>query len=470
MASEQSYIDFKRHLENEKNSRIIFSGPFGIGKTTFLREYFDQEQSYITIKLNPINYSVSSNEDIFQLIKHDILFNILSSKIPLEEIKFTRLETLAMYFPQKMDELFSSILSFAPKTGNMLVDNIEPIYSILKKCTKAFEKPKVKSQKKELIQFLQSFTSKEGNIYEEDIVTLLIQDLILEVSSNERKVVLMIDDLDRLDPEHIFRILNIFSSHYHSFDNKHKFNFDKVILVCDIQNIKSIFKHRYGQEVDFMGYMDKFFSTEIYHFYNITALKNWLTDKTNLVSNNSPILTKSDAIFIFDLINYFVIHGKINFRNILKLEYKDLMKRFDEVYEKAMKKEVFNLHISKIGYILKILFGDHYNLLDRIEDVKDYYERQDKKDIFDNSHKFGEYYRMYIFPAITYKEHSFEARGLNYSPGNGGLVTITIKEEKSINKLDYLVANTDKPYSHGHVFFWRDLHHAIRILDEFNAL
>jgi replication-associated recombination protein RarA len=85
MELEQNFIDFKKHLENKKNERIIFSGPFGIGKTTFLTKYFGQEQDYAVIKLSLVNYSVSSNEDIFQIIKHDILFNMLGLNIQFEK-------------------------------------------------------------------------------------------------------------------------------------------------------------------------------------------------------------------------------------------------------------------------------------------------------------------------------------------------------------------------------------------------
>ena len=88
-----------------------------------------------------------------------------------------------------------------------------------------------------------------------------------------KKVILVIDDLDRIDPEHIFRILNILSVH-NDFENQqeHKFGFDKTILVCDIANIRNIYRAKYGINVDFNGYIDKFYSKEIYYFHNEEAI------------------------------------------------------------------------------------------------------------------------------------------------------------------------------------------------------
>lgn len=70
-----SIVDrFDKHISNEQNERIIVSGAFGIGKTTFIRSYFETRQDeYVTIRVSPINYSVSSNDSIFELIKADII-------------------------------------------------------------------------------------------------------------------------------------------------------------------------------------------------------------------------------------------------------------------------------------------------------------------------------------------------------------------------------------------------------------
>ncbi|WP_164112006.1 MULTISPECIES: hypothetical protein [Sphingobacterium] len=69
---------FKEHLADIDNHRILFSGLSEQCKTTFLDKVFkDEVEQYHTIKLYPVNYSVSSNEDVFQLIKFDILTQLI---------------------------------------------------------------------------------------------------------------------------------------------------------------------------------------------------------------------------------------------------------------------------------------------------------------------------------------------------------------------------------------------------------
>jgi hypothetical protein len=128
---------------------------------------------------------------------------------------------------------------------------------------------------------------KEGTIYENDIVTKSISTSIeklkreninteeVDENAKEKEVILIIDDLDRLDPEHVFRLFNVFASHFDNYEKdgkKNKFGFDKVLFVCDIKNIRNIFHHKYGSDVDFNGYIDKFYSSEIYHFDNRKAI------------------------------------------------------------------------------------------------------------------------------------------------------------------------------------------------------
>ena len=70
--------DFEAFLNIEENSRIFFSGKFGIGKTYFLNEFFDSKSNkYEVFHLYPVNYQISSNEDILDLIKYDILVELL---------------------------------------------------------------------------------------------------------------------------------------------------------------------------------------------------------------------------------------------------------------------------------------------------------------------------------------------------------------------------------------------------------
>jgi len=109
----------------------------------------------------------------------------------------------------------------------------------------------------------------EKNVLETDPISELLKQKI-EEQKNKKQSVLILDDLERIDPEHIFRIINIFLAHFdsHNKELSNKFSFDKVILVADVQNLKSIFHYKYGKQTDFNGYFDKFFSVEVFQFKN----------------------------------------------------------------------------------------------------------------------------------------------------------------------------------------------------------
>jgi len=40
---------FKQHIDDELNERILFSAPFGAGKSTFLKNFFDETNDYIVL-------------------------------------------------------------------------------------------------------------------------------------------------------------------------------------------------------------------------------------------------------------------------------------------------------------------------------------------------------------------------------------------------------------------------------------
>lgn len=115
-------------------------------------------------------------------------------------------------------------------------------------------------------------------LYEEDLVTTIIKTSVSEYkkANPKRRIVLLVEDLDRLDPRHLFRILNVFSAHidfsYKYFSRPdssivgNKFGFDNVVFVADFSNIRKIFRHFYGEQTDFDGYIGKFLSSVPYQY------------------------------------------------------------------------------------------------------------------------------------------------------------------------------------------------------------
>ncbi|WP_119792204.1 P-loop NTPase fold protein [Flavobacterium anhuiense] len=271
--------DFKNHLKIENNKRILFSGPFGTGKSTFLNEFSnDENDDFFYLKIFPVNYSISQNEDVFELIKFDLLFQLMGNyynEIELKKEDFSLLLKSQMFIMERLNSvpILYAILGFSEKIGAPIVDFIKALGSTVGDFKKFNEEIK-EDEKDDIEIFIKSIENKKGNKHEMDAISELIFNLIERIRNvNLKSSVLIIDDLDRLDPDHVFRIFNIFSAHYEEINDKNKFGFDKVVFVCDIENIRKIFHHKYGSDVDFSGYIDKFYSISPFEFDNRADLK-----------------------------------------------------------------------------------------------------------------------------------------------------------------------------------------------------
>lgn len=288
--------DFKEHLDLDLNQRILFTAPFGAGKSTFINEFQEEHnKEYRFIRLYPVNYAVSANEDVFELIKFDILYELMAhyqAEINLEKEDFDFWLRMSMFMQNKTDlmPLFLHIISLHETIGKPIakfIEVIKPLVNDFKTYTKEINI----NESDDIFSFLETFKNKKGNQYEMDATSQFIYDLVDRLKGNElpnqdeineedkkreNQTVLVIDDLDRLDPDHIFRLFNIFSAHTHAINGENKFGFDKVVFVCDIENIQRIYVHKYGKGVDFSGYMDKFYSLKPFEFDHKEHLTNKL--------------------------------------------------------------------------------------------------------------------------------------------------------------------------------------------------
>ena len=256
----QSIQDFKQVFENE--SRIIFSARFGDGKSYFLNEfmksYDEKKNDYYFITLHPVNYVVEENRDVIEYIKRDILFQL---------IKDNRIYD----FKEGYDKIFDavcnkeSLLKLADFVASLIpVEGIKDVYEGLK-CLASTIHKKYKGQDVLHVvdDYLNGFYGKTGSISECDAFTCLIQKSLEQMKA---KSVLIIEDLDRIDPAHLFRIMNVLSSqvdnpYYSEVPNGNKFGFDKIILVMDYEIARHLFHHFYGKEANYEGYMNKFMNT-----------------------------------------------------------------------------------------------------------------------------------------------------------------------------------------------------------------
>lgn len=282
--------NFEEHLSIDENNRILFSGPFGTGKSTFLNEFTEEfGEKYLTVKIFPVNYSVASTDDVFELIKFDLLLQLIgnhSHEITLEENDFTLLLKGQIFIMERMKfmPLLYAILGMSEKIG-------QPIEGFLRAMEKTVDDYKAFSdelkidEEEDIHTYLKSIENKKGSIREMDAISELIFSIlqrIKESRNGEVKSLLVIDDLDRLDPDHIFRLFNIFSAHHDEKTEANKFGFDKVVFVCDIENIRKIFHHRYGEGVDFAGYIDKFYSLSPFDFDN----RGFVKEKVGILLRN----------------------------------------------------------------------------------------------------------------------------------------------------------------------------------------
>ncbi len=281
--------NFKKHLDIDDNLRIFFSAKFGSGKTYFLHEFFDFYSSdYEVIKLFPINYTTANNKDIFELIKFDILFHLIrfhESKIDQSSIStFLKIQWFLHGKLKSMDinftlEFLEPLLDIEAVKSNLpswttTLTTLQKIFKIAKKGYDEFL-TKVSNDDLDLSDCFLEQIMKEFHEYEHDPITQIIKNTLNKIydNGNGKKIVLLIDDLDRLDPDHLFRLLNIFGNHLSLssgnkvlYLNENKFGFHKIILVGDIRNVHSIYEHRYGSKADFEGYFSKYYSKDIYKF------------------------------------------------------------------------------------------------------------------------------------------------------------------------------------------------------------
>lgn len=310
---------FTRHIERELNSRILVSGKYGTGKSYFLRSLFENLDSYNTFLLSPVNYVVGANEDIFEWIKIDIgkqlLVRYFYDLFPKTDIPKNLLIQNYVYsnankiFNKLIEEIMTHAVALRKiPLAKAFVAQVED-YQEYEKTAKA----ELESHASILDNYIRTSINTKGSIFEDDLITQIIR-VSLEIvkSKSERKNILILDDLDRLDPEHIFRILNILSAHNDHFDNN-KFGFDKVILVCDLDNIHDLYRHKYGS-ADFEGYIEKFYTYEPFNFSINDAIVSYCEKELELIDISPPSRTLCSL-----LLTLFFNHKKLRIRNLKKI-------------------------------------------------------------------------------------------------------------------------------------------------------
>ena len=391
---EEAADRFQNHLDEKNNFRIIFSGKYGIGKSYFLNNFFDtRQEQYNKFLISPVNYAVSSNEDIFELIKVDLIMQLFERGMIKKESKVKisksdKIQWFASNQPLHFFKFFSTAIKKISYSGIEIETDFLKAFIELKesydKYTKKLEK-EMNTDQENFESFLNSFSETTGNIYESNFITQLINEKLGQARESKKENILIIDDLDRIDPDHIFRIFNILSAHNNFFGEKNKFSFDKIILVCDIENIRRIFEHRYGKEVDFEGYTDKFYSTKIFKYSNTDAVGVFIHSLQLELTESDQLLLKyllvtflnNDLLTMRQLIKYrhssplennILVSINFNTANHINNNVSQIMSFISEGVSLQLKTN--HLSFLKLINICSTLFGEYENFIQALERLK----------------------------------------------------------------------------------------------------
>lgn len=270
--------DFKEHLKC--HPRTILSARYGDGKSYFLDAFMNDmivSNEFQFIKLYPVNYQVLENRDIFEVIKYDILMQMglkdmidLTYSVSSRDAFFHCMKNHGLDLVESLFDIAGSIegVSLVKAIGKIGKSTVGFVKEI-KDAAKEYRGYKAGDQ-----AILDKYMDTDDGIaiYEEDLITKIIKGNLEKWKQKEenrnKKVVLLLEDMDRIDPAHLFRVMNVFSAHMdYSYKCRvkpddsligNKFGFDNVVMVVHYENLRSIFAHFYGPNTCFEGYIHKF--------------------------------------------------------------------------------------------------------------------------------------------------------------------------------------------------------------------
>lgn len=291
LKSDDNYIpvdDAMQRFENHllSHDRVVLSAKFGDGKTFFLNKFkekckMDTESPFVFITLYPVNYQVLGNKDIFELIKHDVLLQILQAGIIDVYYEITDKMAFEFYIQGHFSTVGESFFEMLKLCGadDMVTKGFLAAFKSVNWLKSLKDKVGEYKRKIDQTAFLDNYLSifDENSVYENDIITKIIRDNIKAYQEkNGKRVVLVIEDMDRLDPAHLFRIMNVFSAHMdygyrcmQPINNTlvgNKFGVSNVVFVMHEKNTEALFHHFYGECADYDGYMSKFYNKDIFRF------------------------------------------------------------------------------------------------------------------------------------------------------------------------------------------------------------
>lgn len=413
--------EFLGHLD--ANPRTILSSKFGDGKSYFLDALVKNDcarKEYEFLTLYPVNYQVVENRDIFELIKADLLFQLFIHGMFSNRVTVKKDVALSFFIRENHLSLASKLIPYIAEVA--LAPEEARAVILAMKGARLFKDLKEKfvhfCEEYDDDTYLEKFMEQVDNtfLYESDIVSYLIRKAISDYKGRtNKKVVLVIEDLDRLDPAHLFRILNVFSAHmdmsyrYGVKPDKslvgNKFELDNVVMVIDYSNMRRIFHHFYGEDTDFSGYISKFTSSAPF-FYSLTETRQQyikqeivrITDAPeNLVDLLIPMdefeeKTIRDVVHAFDISKQFKKRpvysyqgGKVSLDDTLlklmaimqrlRMPEADIQRACLLIYQKS--REDFFTYVSPYAFLMKQSDPTGLNAKLFLSDERGHYHQSD---------------------------------------------------------------------------------------------
>lgn len=335
---ENDYLSQRTYLNNilsflnkiDNNIRINLDALWGSGKTTFVKQidYINNNFDKLNFSSNQPSNKVKSEFEAFNSKYRVLYFNAWENDhfYPLESIIYFLLNNIDNI--EKTTEIpWDNIMNILISTGSIFINKASDynhILKLIKNMVKGYKKIKEKpDNNQELLSNILTFNDQKNTIHE-----------LISKISNEKRICLIIDELDRCKPTYAVELLEII---------KHLFDMENItiLFVTNKKELGATIKQYYGSEFDGYKYLNKFFDFEIqlqqinkedYISYKITTIDQLPThfDTSLLVDNlkfssNYFEMSYRDIDRIIQLLIY-QYNGIIEIRKNLVFSYQSINK------------------------------------------------------------------------------------------------------------------------------------------------
>lgn len=308
----ESIIALAQKVEGEFT--IILDGPWGSGKTTFLRQFANLAESvgFPTIHFDAFKHDISG--DAFPIIAGQILEKLNASKPKTEKIKETFLKAVSA--TGILAAKGALRVSAAAVTGGLLdtknlesiIGNEEAAEAVSKGVGDVIDNSAVEaiarvverySEVEETLSTLQSALK--------EVSQQLVRKIKVDDTKNvQQRIFFVIDELDRCRPDFALELLEC-AKHFYQTENV------IFLLSADISELLSTIRHGYGSGFDAERYLEKFYDIRLFlplrnidrvsivKQYSHYALQQMPDDSDNGQYNRRALELLVDLAEVYDL-------------------------------------------------------------------------------------------------------------------------------------------------------------------------